>query len=150
METMFKTGAAARRLGVTPKTLQRWDRCGTFSPLARSPTGLRLYSEAQISERIGLLSRPAPQRIVAYCRVSSTAQKPDLRNQRRVLEGFCTARGLANVEFVEEIGGGLNFKRRGLLDLTDAITRSEVRMLVLAHRDRLTRFGYEWFEHLAQ
>ena len=150
METMFKTGAAARRLGVTPKTLQRWDRCGTFSPLARSPTGLRLYSEAQISERIGLQSRPTPQRIIAYCRVSSAAQKPDLRNQRRILEEFCTARGLANVEFLEEIGGGLNFKRRGLLDLTDAISRSEVRMLVLAHRDRLTRFGYEWFEHLAQ
>jgi len=150
MDTMLKTGAAARRLGVTPKTLQRWDRCGTFSPLARSPTGLRLYSEAQISERIGLRSRQAPYRIVAYCRVSSTAQKPDLRNQRRILEEFCTARGLANVEYMDEIGGGLNFKRRGLLELTDAIVRGEVRILVLAHRDRLTRFGYEWFEHLAQ
>jgi len=53
METMLKTGAAAHKLGVTPKTLQRWDRCGTFSPLARSPTGLRLYSESQILERIG-------------------------------------------------------------------------------------------------
>lgn len=105
METMFKMGAAARRLGGTPKTLQRWDRCGTFSPLARSPTGLHLYSEAQILERIGLQSRPTPQRIIAYCRVSSAAQKPDLRNQRRVLEEFCTARGLANVEFLEEIGG---------------------------------------------
>ncbi|MDY0960821.1 IS607 family transposase [Massilia sp. CFBP9026] len=149
MEMMLKTGAAARRLGVTPKTLQRWDRCGTFSPLARSPTGLRLYSETQIAERIGLQSRPAPYRIIGYCRVSSAAQKPDLRNQRRVLEEFCTARGLANVEFIEEIGGGLNFKRPRLLELTDAIGRGEVRTLVLAHRDRLTRFGYEWFEHIA-
>jgi len=73
-----------------------------------------------------------------------------LRNQRRVLEEFCTARGLANVEFLEEIGDGLNFKRRGMLDLTDAITQGQVRVLVLAHRDRLTRFGYEWFEHLAK
>ncbi len=149
MEMMLKTGAAARRLGVTPKTLQRWDRCGTFSPLARSPTGLRLYSETQIAERIGLQSRPAPYRIIAYCRVSSAAQKPVLRNQRRVLEEFCTARGLANVEFIEEIGGGLDFKRPRLLELTDAIGRGEVRTLVLAHRDRLTRFGYEWFEHIA-
>lgn len=149
MEMMLKTGAAARRLGVTPKTLQRWDRCGTFSPLARSPTGLRLYSETQIAERIGLPSHPAPYRIIAYCRVSSAAQKPDLRNQRRVLEEFCTARGLADVEFIEEIGGGLNFKRPRLLELTDAIGRGEVCTLVLAHRDRLTRFGYEWFEHIA-
>lgn len=149
MENMLKTGAAARRLGVTPKTLQRWDRCGTFSPLARSPTGLRLYGEAQIAERIGMQLRAPPHRIIAYCRVSSGAQKPDLRNQRRVLEDFCTARGLANVEYIEEIGGGLNFKRRHFLELTDAIGRGEVRTLVLAHRDRLTRFGYEWFEHLA-
>ena len=149
MENMFKTGAAARRLGVTTKTLQRWDRCGTFTPLARSPTGLRLYSESQIAERIGLPLRIKPYRIIVYCRVSSAAQKPDLRNQRRVLEEFCTARGLANVEFIEEIGGGLNFKRRHLLELTDAIARGEVRTFVLAHRDRLTRFGYEWFEHVA-
>lgn len=81
--------------------------------------------------------------------MSSAAQKPDLRNQRRILEEFCTARGLANVEYMDEIGGGLDFKRRGLLELTDAIVRGEVRILVLAHRDRLTRFGYEWFEHLA-
>jgi len=50
MENMLKIGAAARRLGVTLKTLQRWDRCDSFSPLARSLTGLRLYSETQIAE----------------------------------------------------------------------------------------------------
>ncbi len=88
MENMLKIGTAARRLGVTTKTLQRWDRCGTFSPLARSPTGLRLYSEAQIAERVGLQLRVEPYRIIAYCRVSSAAQKPDLRNQRMVLEEF--------------------------------------------------------------
>lgn len=149
MEHMLKTGVAARLLGVTPKTMQRWDRCGTFSPLARSPTGLRLYGETQIAKRIGMQSRAVPHRVIAYCRVSHVAQKPDLRNQRRVLEDFCTIRGFANVEFIEEIGGGLNFKRRHFLDLTDAIGRGEVQTVVLAHRDRLTRFGYEWFEHVA-
>lgn len=93
MENMLKSGAAARRLGVTTKTLQRWDRCDTFSPLARSPTGLRLYSETQIAQRIGMQLRAAPHWIIAYCRVSSAAQKPDLRNQRGVLEEFCAARG---------------------------------------------------------
>ena len=38
-----------------------------------------------------------PVRIIVYCRVSSKAQKPDLENQKRVLEGFCAARGLANI-----------------------------------------------------
>ena len=92
----------------------------------------------------------APTKLVAYCRVSSAAQKPDLANQRKVLEEFVVAKGLAGVGFIEEVGGGLNFRRKRFLALMDEIGRREVRMLILAHRDRLTRFGFEWFEHYAQ
>jgi predicted site-specific integrase-resolvase len=91
-----------------------------------------------------------PTRLIAYCRVSSAAQKPDLANQRKVLEEFVVAKGLANVEFIEEVGSGLNFKRKHFLDIMDAIGRREVKTLILAHRDRLTRFGFEWFEHFAK
>jgi predicted site-specific integrase-resolvase len=108
-----------------------------------------MYAESQLLRQLGREVPERPQRVIAYCRVSSHAQKPDLRNQRRVLEEFVVARGLANAEFVEEVGGGLNFRRRRLLELTDAVGRREVRTLVLAHRDRLIRFGYEWFEHFA-
>jgi putative resolvase len=80
----------------------------------------------------------------------SAAQKPDLINQRRVLEEFVVAKGLANVEFIEEIGGGLNFKRKKFLVLMDEIGKKKIKTLILAHRDRLTRFGFEWFEHYAK
>ena len=76
MEAMFKSGAAALRLGVTVKTLQRRDRSALFAPLTRSPTGLRPYSESQLATRIGLPPPTAPRRVAAYCRVSSAAQKP--------------------------------------------------------------------------
>jgi putative resolvase len=88
-----------------------------------------------------------PRRVVAYCRESSAAQRPDLANQRRVLEQFTVARGLAGVEFVEEVGGGLNLGRKRFPALMDAIGRGELAALVLAHRDRPTRFGYDWFAH---
>src|ERR671930_2638256 len=45
---------------------------------------------------------------VVYLWVSRQAQKPDLANQRTVLEQFCAARGIAVTEWVSEIGGGLN------------------------------------------
>ncbi len=32
----------------------------------------------------------------------------------------------------------------------DEIGRREIKTLVLAHRDRLTRFGFDWFEHYAK
>ena len=151
MEITISTGQAAKLLGVTVKTLQRWEREGRLIPIARTDSNRRLYTELQLREFIGLRHAvAAPTRLVAYCRVSSAAQKPDLANQRKVLEEFVVARGLANVEFVEEIGGGLNFKRKRFLALMDEIGRGEIKTLILAHRDRLTRFGFEWFEHFAK
>lgn len=150
MERRLTITQAAERLGVTSKTLQRWDREGRLKPDSRSATNRRLYSEAQIARFAGVVIKSEPTRVVAYCRVSSAAQKPDLANQIRVLEEFAVARGLANVEFISEIGGGLNFQRKKFLALMSDIGRHQVRTLVLAHRDRLTRFGYEWFEHYAK
>jgi putative resolvase len=85
---------------------------------------------------------------IAILRVSSQAQKPEPSNQRAVLEQFCIARGIA------EIGGGLNFKRPKFSDLVDRIVtegvRSEQSTLVIAHKDRLARFGVELLAHLCE
>lgn len=147
MERTFTIGQAAARLGVAVKTLQRWDREGRLVPASRTATNRRLYSESQILQFSGRHERPEATRVVAYCRVSSSNQRPDLANQRRVLEEFVVARGLANVEFIEEVGGGLNFKRKRFLELMSDIGDHRVKTLILAHADRLTRFGYDWFEH---
>jgi len=118
----MSTGKAAKLLGVSVKTLQRWEREGRLVAVARTDSNRRLYTETQIRQFIGLHhSVSEPTRLVAYCRVSSAAQKPDLANQRKVLEEFTVAKGLANVEFVEEVGGGLNFKRKRFLALMDEV-----------------------------
>lgn len=152
MEDTLSVATAAKRLGVTVKTMQRWDRTGVLVPAGRTPTNRRAYTVEQIAAHQGLRLTAGKEasRIVAYCRVSSAAQKPDLKNQRTALEEFCVARGLANVEFVLEVGGGLNFKRKQFLSIMDDIGMRQIKTLVLAHRDRLTRFGFEWFEHYAK
>lgn len=152
MENTLNGGKAAKLLGITVKTLQRWEREGRLIPVGRTDSNRRLYTLSQIQSFIGMrqTGNHEPTRLLAYCRVSSNAQKPDLINQRRVLEEFIVSRGLANVEFVEEIGGGLNFKRKKFLTLMEEIGRREIKILILAHRDRLTRFGFEWFEHYAK
>lgn len=144
MERSYPIGEAAKTLGVTVKTMQRWDREGKLVPDSRSSSNPRLYSEAQLAGFAGIARQSgAPKRDVAYCRVSSQAQRPDLANQRRVLEEFIIAKGLSNVEFIEEVGGGLNFKRPKFLKVMDAIGRGEIRRLIIAHTDRLTRFGFD-------
>lgn len=149
MESTMGIGQAARLLGTTVKTMQRWEREERLVPAARTASNRRRYTESQLRAFLRLPSAAPPQRIVAYCRVSSAAQRPDLVNQRHVLEQFTAARGLAGVEYVEEVGGGLNFGRKRFLALMDAIGRGELATLVLAHRDRLTRFGFDWFAHYA-
>jgi predicted site-specific integrase-resolvase len=59
-------------------------------------------------------------------------------------------RGLAGVEFIEEGGGGLTFKRRHFFEFMDQIARRDVRTLRFGRRDRLTRFGFAWFGHVAK
>ena len=52
-------------------------------------------------------------------------------------------------EWLSEIGGGLHFKRKVFLSLMERIEKREIAQLLMAHRDRLTRFGFDWFEHFA-
>ena len=54
------------------------------------------------------------------------------------------------MEWFEEIGGGLNFKRPKFTAVMESVERGEVQILVIAHKDRLVRFGFDWFESLCQ
>lgn len=143
---MFSLGKAAAYLGKHPQTLQRWDREGSLRA-ERLPSGRRVYAQQSLDAYLGRLTSPCVRVCIAYCRVSSHAQRPDLKNQRGVLEGFCGASGLDGVEFVEEIGGGVNLRRKRFVEIMDRVGRGEISDLIIAHKDRLCRFGFEWFEH---
>ncbi len=127
--------------------MQVLDRTGAL-PAHRTSTGKRYWLRVDLEAYLGRTAINAPRKAVAYCRVSSQAQRSDLKNQRRIVEEFCVVRGLANVDFIEEIGGGLNFKRPKFLALVDAIISGGISTLVLAHKDRLLRFGFELLKHL--
>ena len=144
----YNVAEFARLLGVAVITLQRWDREGRLKAL-RTPSNRRLYTDEHLRQARGL--SPKAQRLtIAYARVSSQAQKPDLENQVRVLEDFCAANGWAVDQWVKEVGGGLNFKRPKFLDLIDLVTLGRAGRVVVAHKDRLARFGYDLLEHLCK
>mgnify|MGYP001557769011 CR=1 FL=1 len=144
---MLTVGEAAQRLNRCVKTLQRWDRVGVLVA-QRTPTGRRYYELSQLETWLGKQQREVVRERLAYCRVSSQAQRPDLKNQREVVTQFCIGRGIANVEYIEEIGGGLNFKRPKFVDLMDRICAGSIETLIVAHKDRLARFGFDLLRHL--
>lgn len=147
--TTYSTGKAAMLLGVSVRTLQQWDRDGKFKA-SRSPSGRRFYTDEQIRAYRDDLSPRIERLCIAYLRVSSQAQRPDLKNQRKHLEKFCIAKGQVIDEWVEEIGGGLNFRRPKFVMLFDKIAAGEVKTLIVAHKDRLARFGFDFLKHLCQ
>lgn len=146
---MYTPAVFAKRVGVSVKTLQKWDRIGVL-PAKRTITNRRYYTDEDLAAALRLPRVQKERRTVAYCRVSSQAQKPNLANQRRVLEAFCTQRTIEVDEWMMEVGGGLNFKRKQFLSLVDAILEGQVERVILAHQDRLARFGYQLLVHLCE
>jgi predicted site-specific integrase-resolvase len=82
-----------------------------------------------------------PSRVtIAYARVSSHDQREDLVRQVALLESFCAANGWT-YETIQDLGSGLNYRKKGLPTLIRRICSGEVGRLVITHQDRLLRFG---------
>ena len=144
----MRPGEFAKKVGVSVKTLHRWDETGKL-PAKRTPSGHRYYLESDLAIALGKETTKPSRKIVVYTRVSSSAQKPELQNQVLAMEQFCLAQGLVVNEWISEVGGGLNFKRRKFLKLISSILSGEVEKLIVAHKDRLCRFAYDFVEYLA-
>jgi len=97
----------------------------------QTPSGTWLVDEPAVE---------ASERVVAYCRVSSADQKPDLdRKVARVVQG-ATGLGLPAAEVVTGVGSGLNGRRR---KLHQVLSDPSAAVIAVEHRDRLARFGVE-------
>ncbi len=116
----------------------------------RTPSGHRYYEESDVYSALGLELPVQDKKVVVYSRVSSRRQKDDLASQVKALEIFCLAAGIGVDEWIKEIGGGMNFKRKKFLGLLESIERRQVSKLIIAHKDRLVRFGFDYFAHFAQ
>jgi predicted site-specific integrase-resolvase len=90
--------------------------------------------------------RATDRKCILYARVSSSNQKKDLLSQKKALEDFCIASGRPMDERLEDIESGLNYNRKSFILLMEKVERGEVSEIIVAHKDRLVRFGFEWFE----
>lgn len=135
-------------LGVSAQTLRNWDRSGKLKPHHKSPNGYRYYSEDDLNQ---LLNKPVKkvEKTVGYCRVSSIKQKDDLQRQIENMQTYLIAQGKP-FEIIFDIGSGINYKRKGLQDLIKCIINHSISKVVVLYKDRLTRFGFELIEYIAE
>jgi len=130
----MKLSAYANEVGVTYKTAYAWWRAGHLDA-SQLPTGAIMGRE----------TKPSAMGVALSARVSSADQQEDVARQMQRLRDDAAARGYQVVAEVTEIASGLNDERP---QLTKLLTDQRVGVIVVEHRDRLTRFGYGYIAPL--
>ena len=144
----YSIGEFANRIGKTIQTLRNWDKKNILKPSHVTQGGTRYYSQEQLNHFLGLKSeKQINKKIIGYCRVSSHKQKDDLERQIENVKTYMYAKGY-QFEIITDIGSGINYNKKGLNQLIDFVTNSEVEKIVVLYKDRLIRFGYELIENL--
>jgi predicted site-specific integrase-resolvase len=150
---------ASKILGIHPRTLYLWESKKLIETVRSSPNGKRFYNVEKYLKDKGLICQKINKEEIkctkieeldkekslniCYARVSSIGQKEDLERQKEILK-----EKYPNYKLIEDIGSGINLTKRGLLKIIDLAIEGKIKTLVVVHKDRLARFGYELLEYL--
>jgi putative resolvase len=133
----MKLSDYAKEKGVSYKTAWRWYSSGQIKG--------RRYGRTIIVDEEIETQRVPTQKVAVYARVSSTENKSNLESQTERLSAYCAAKGYQVTKVVKEIGSGVNDSRPKLLAL---LADQSIHLIVVEHKDRLTRFGFRYIETL--
>lgn len=131
----MKLSIWAKQQGISYKTAWRMWKLGQLPiPAEQLPTGTIIVHPPVTTTK---------ENVVLYARVSSADQKEDIDRQIARLSEFAAINGLRVVEVVKEIGSGLNGRRRAMINI---LRNPLISSIIVEHRDRLMRFGFEYVE----
>jgi predicted site-specific integrase-resolvase len=141
MSTKYvKIAEARKHYGVSDQTLRKWLDSGKIKGYTNT-FGTRYFNlEPQTSNKFFEEKESKPYNIF-YCRVSTSKQKDDLKRQVQFAREQYPEHYI-----IQDVGSGLNWKRKGLISLLDRIKTGRVESVTVFHRDRLCRFGFDLFQ----
>lgn len=155
----FGSREACKLLGIHPRTLYLWESKGKIETVRSSERGKRFYNVNKYLKDNGVQTNISicdnvkcddPDNLgndnkyrICYARVSSIGQKDDLERQKRILK-----EKYPDHKMIEDIGSGINLTKRGLKKVIELGIEGKLEELVIVHKDRLARFGYDLIEHL--
>lgn len=135
---------AEKLIGLSKQTLRSWADKGTVKTFT-TPAGQRLYNKQSLLSITNELPNTQIKEKIIYCRVSSKKQMDDLERQSKHLQSLYPSHKL-----ITDIGSGLNWKRKGLQTILGLSMSRMVSEVVVAHRDRLSRFAFELIEWIIE
>jgi len=128
----------AKQMGVSYKTAFRWWKAGKLDAYQLDTGTIIVREPAQPQEALS---------VALYARVSSADQKEDLERQMQRLKDYAASKGYQVSKTVSERASGLNDSRPKFLKL---LTEKSIGVIVVEHRARATRFGFNYIEQLMQ
>jgi len=129
----------ARKTGISYITAYRWFNSGKIDGAYKVGRTIMVDESSEDD-----LKKKTNGKTYIYCRVSSSMNKQNLDTQAERCAQFCTANGFAVEKTYKEVASGMNDKRRKLMKLLEL----NPERIVVEHKDRLTRFGFNYLEVL--
>lgn len=142
----FKASEFCKIVGISVRTLDRRIAAGLIKPIVIN--NHRYFEQSHIDEYLERLPQEEARINVAYSRVSSSKQKDELINQRDFLEKYMSSNGIKIDKSISDIGSGINFNRKGFLELIDLVIERKVNTIYITYKDRLCRFAFDLLEYL--
>jgi predicted site-specific integrase-resolvase len=140
----IKISTAAKLLSVTPLTIRRGIYAGRI-PFIKTDTGRVFIPMSWINQQTGSKPPNTDLKCAIYARESFSENKSSLESQTDGLKKYATAKGYQIVSITQEIASGINDDRKKLHQL---LQQKNFDVLLVEHKDKLTRFGFKWFETL--
>ncbi|MEM3581649.1 MAG: IS607 family transposase [Candidatus Bathyarchaeia archaeon] len=147
IEKLLTLSEACKRLGVHPNTLRKWDKQGKIK-VVRTVGGRRRIPQSEVERLMGIVKPDMSKKAVIYARVSShdQEQKGDLERQKQSLLNYAKSKGYEVIAILEDVASGLNEDRKSLNKIFDMVEKRKVGIIIIAFKDRLTRFGIKYLE----
>ena len=130
-------------LGVTNQTVYNWRKAGKVSFKQVNKRNFVYDIDSVLNQNL-----MSTKQVVAYCRVSNSKQKDDLIRQEESIREYARVNGVKIDAFYSEIASGMNEDRKFFNKIIEDVCQNKVSKIYITYKDRLTRFGFKYFERL--
>lgn len=139
-----KISQLAKDLGVTVQTLWNWKHQGKIYFIKDKYNGYNYVSKETYNDLLNIRENKT-NKVVIYCRVSTPTRKNNLDTQKDRLVQYANAKGYNIHKIITEVGSGFNDNRPKLQAILDNM---DFDIILVEHKDRLTRVGFNHIETL--
>ena len=134
----MKLSHYAKERGLDYRTVWNWYKEGKIPNAYQTHSGTIIIPDEEIEHK-------QEYGVILYARTSSSQNKELLDNQVERLKNYATSRGYKIKQIVKEFGSGLNDERK---QLSKILQDNQYDKIIVEHKDRLTRFGFNWIQLL--